>query len=245
MALPKVEVPTYELTLPSRDEKIGFRPFTVKEEKILMIASESEDEKEMIRAVTRIISACTFEKLNVNKLPLFDIEYVFLQIRSKSVGEVASFKVLCPDDNKTYTDVEVDISKVEVHVDDDHTNKIIVDEKRNLGVVFAYPTLDISQVGVNLNSVKTEDVFEILINCVDHIFEGEKIYPAKDSSKEELTDFFESLNQTAFTEIRKFFDSMPQLKHEVEVENPKTKVKSTVTFKGLSDFFQYASPTTA
>ena len=244
MALPRVEIPTYELTLPSRDEKIAFRPFTVKEEKILMIAAESENEKEMITAVGRIIETCTYEKLDVKKLPLFDIEYIFLQIRAKSVGEIAEFKVLCPDDNKTYADVELNLSEVNVQVDDNHSNKIIVDEKRNLGVVFAYPTLDVSQVGENFNNMKTEDIFQVLISCVDHIFEGEKIYPAKDSTKKELTDFFEDLNQDAFVEIRKFFDSIPQLKQEVEVENPKTKVKSIITFKGLRDFFQYASPTT-
>tara|TARA_R110002049_G_scaffold7261_1_gene42739 strand:- start:613 stop:1173 length:561 start_codon:yes stop_codon:yes gene_type:complete len=185
------------------------------------------------------------DKLSVNDLPLFDIEYIFLQIRGKSVGEIASFKVLCPDDHKTYTDVEIDISKVEVQVDEKHNNKIIVDKQRNMGVVFTYPTLNISKGGTNLNDMKTEDVFNVLISCVDHIFEGEKIYPAKDTSKKELSEFFEDLNQSSFTDIKEFFDTMPQLKHEVEVENPKTKVKSMVTFRGLNDFFRYASPTTA
>tara|TARA_B100000214_G_C23825868_1_gene561856 strand:- start:122 stop:859 length:738 start_codon:yes stop_codon:yes gene_type:complete len=243
MALPKIEVPTYELTLPSRDEKIGYRPFTVKEEKILMIASESENQNEIYNAITKMINACTFDKLDSAKLPLFDIEYIFLQIRSKSVGEIAKFRVVCPDDLETYADVEVDISKVDVHVDDDHTNKIMLDESRNLGVVFGYPTLGVTRVAKNITDAKTEDIFDIIYSCVDHIFEGEKIYPAKDTSKKEMIEFFDSISQENLVDIKKFFDTMPQLKHTLEVENPKTKVKSEVTFRGLSDFFPYASPT--
>ena len=165
MALPKIEVPTYELTLPSRDEKIGFRPFTVKEEKILMIASESEKKDEIYNAITKMIEACTFNKLDVKQLPLFDIEYIFLQIRSKSVGEIAKFRVVCPDDLETYADVEVDISKVDVHVDDDHTNKIMLDESRNLGVVFAYPTMGVTKVANDITNAKTEDIFEKYIDA--------------------------------------------------------------------------------
>ena len=244
MALPKIEVPTYEMTLPSKDEKIGFRPFTVKEEKILMIASESENKDEIFNAVTNMIDACTFNKLDVKKLPLFDIEYIFLQIRSKSVGEITKFRVVCPDDMETYADVEVDISKVEVHVDDNHTNRIMLDESRNLGVVFAYPTMGVTMVATDITKAKTKDIFEIIYSCVDHIFEGEKIYPAKDTSKNEMVEFFDSISQESLTSIRKFFDTMPSLKHTMEVENPKTKVVSTITFRGLSDFFPYASPIT-
>ena len=243
MALPKIEVPTYEMTLPSRDEKIGFRPFTVKEEKILMIAAESENKDEIFNAVSKMIDACTFNKLDVKKLPLFDIEYIFLQIRSKSVGEIAKFRVVCPDDLETYAEVEVDISKVEVQVDDSHTNRVMLDESRNLGVVFAYPTMGVTQVTNDITNAKTEEIFEIIYSCVDHIFEGEKIYPGKDTSRDEMVEFFDSISQESLVDIRKFFDTMPQLKHVMEVENPKTKVVSTVTFRGLSDFFPYASPT--
>lgn len=243
MALPKIETPTYELTLPSRDEKIGYRPFTVKEEKILMIASESENKDEIFNAISNMIDACTFNKLDVKKLPLFDIEYIFLQIRSKSVGEIAKFRVVCPDDMETYADVEVDISKVDVQVDDDHTNKILLDKSRNLGVVFAYPTMDVTMVATDITNAKTKDVFEIIYSCVDHIFEGEKVYPAKETSRDEMVEFFDSISQESLVDIRKFFDTMPQLKHVMEVENPKTKVMSTITFRGLSDFFPYASPT--
>lgn len=244
MALPKIEVPTYELTLPSRDERIGFRPFTVKEEKILMIAGESENQDEIYNAIVKIIDACTFNKIESIKLPLFDIEYIFLQIRSKSVGEIAKFRVVCPDDMETYADVEVDISKVDVQVDDNHTNKIMLDESRNLGVVFTYPTMGVTKVAKNISDAKTEDIFEIIYSCVDHIFEGEKIYPGKDTSRDEMVEFFDSISQENLVDIRKFFDTMPQLKHTMEVENPKTNVKSEITFRGLNDFFPYASPTT-
>ena len=244
MALPKIETPTYELKLPSKDETIAFRPFTVREEKILMIASESEKKDEIYNAITRMIDACTFNKIECIKLPLFDIEYIFLQIRSKSVGEVAKFRVVCPDDLETYAEIEVDISKVEVQVDDDHTNKVVLDESRNLGVVFAYPTMGVTKVANDITNAKTKDIFEIIYSCVDHIFEGEKIYPAKDTSKDDMVEFFDSISQENLVDIKKFFDTMPQLKHTTEVENPKTKVVSTVTFRGLSDFFPYASPTT-
>lgn len=244
MALPKIETPTYELTLPSQDTKIKYRPFLVKEEKVLLMASETGQQKEMIQAVKDIVSTCTFNELNASSLPIFDLEYVFLQIRAKSVGEVSKFKVLCPDDKKTYAEAEVDLSKVEVQVDDGHTNKVILDEKRNLGVVFTYPTVDTVSVGEDVQA-DSKTLFKVLVNCIDHIFEGDKTYPAKDSTKEELDQFVEGLTQEQFEKFRHFFETMPKLKHEVEIENPKTKVKSKVTLQGIQDFFGSASPTIA
>jgi len=238
MALPSVEVPRYELTLPSQDTKVQFRPFVVKEEKILLMAMESKDNNEIITATKEIINACTFEQLDVDKLPMFDVEYLLLQIRAKSVGEISKFKVICPDDKQTATDVEVDLSKIEVQVDDEHTNKVVVDEKRNLGLVLNYPSLEITKAGFDVNKTDVDTMFNVITSCIDHIFEGEKTYPAKDSTKEELKLFLEELPQSTFLNIRKFFDTMPQLRHEVEVNNPKTNVKSKVIFKGLQDFFQ-------
>lgn len=238
MALPSVEVPRYELILPSQDTKVQYRPFVVKEEKILLMAMESKDNNEIITATKEIINACTFEKLDVDKLPMFDVEYLLLQIRAKSVGEISKFKVICPDDKQTATDVEVDLSKIEVQVDDEHTNKVIVDEKRNLGLVLNYPSLEVTKAGFDVNSANVDSMFNVITSCIDHIFEGDKTYPAKDSTREELKLFLEELPQSAFLNIRKFFDTMPQLRHEVEVTNPKTNVKSKVTFKGLQDFFQ-------
>jgi len=244
MALPKIEVPTYELTLPSEDKKIKYRPFLVREEKILYIAMETGQNKEMINALKDVVGACTFDTLNVDRLPIFDIEYLFLQIRAKSVSEITKFRAICPDDGKTYVETEVDLTKVEVQVDDEHTNRIILDTQRNLGLVLKYPTLKNYDIGRGLDNIEIDKVFNILIDCIDHVFEGDKIYPAKDTSKQELKDFIEGLPQDAFTKIKTFFDTMPKLKHEVEVTNPNTNVTSKVVLTGIADFFGYASPTT-
>ena len=244
MALPKIETPTYELTLPSQDIKVKYRPFLVKEEKILLMALESQKSDEIFQATKQIVSSCTFDALKVEELPTFDLEYIFLQIRAKSVGETTKFKVLCPDDKKTYADVEVDLTKVNVEVDDKHTNKLVVDEKRNLGVVLKYPTMNVLKSGTMENPT-TEQIFDVLTECVDHIYEGDKIYPAKDSTPQEIKEFFEGLSQDSFVKIKSFFDTMPRLRHEVEVTNPVTKVKSKVVLSGLNDFFESASPTIA
>ena len=244
MALPKIETPTYELTLPSQDIKVKYRPFLVKEEKILLMALESQKSDEIFQATKQIVSSCTFDALKVEELPTFDLEYIFLQIRAKSVGETTKFKVLCPDDKKTYADVEVDLTKVNVEVDDNHTNKLVVDEKRNLGVVLKYPTMNVLKSGTMENPT-TEQIFDVLTECVDHIYEGDKIYPAKDSTPQEIKEFFEGLSQDSFVKIKSFFDTMPRLRHEVEVTNPVTNVKSKVVLSGLNDFFKSASPTIA
>jgi len=242
MALPKVETPTYELTLPSQDVKVKFRPFLVKEEKILLMAMESGKENEIYDATKQIVDSCTFNSLDTENLPMFDLEFIFLNIRARSVGEISKFKVLCPDDKKTYADVEVDLTKVEVQVDDEHTNRIIVDEKRQLGVVLKYPTMQVLKSGTNIDNASMDTVFDMLTTCVDHIFEGEKTYPAKDSTAQEIKEFFESLSQESFAKIKKFFDTMPRVRHEFEVTNPKTNVKSKITLSGLNDFFESASP---
>ena len=244
MALPKIEVPTYELTLPSEDKKIKYRPFLVREEKILYIAMETGQNKEMINALKDVVGACTFDVLNVDRLPIFDVEYLFLQIRAKSVSEITKFRTICPDDGKTYVETEVDLTKVEVQVDDEHTNRIMLESGRNLGLVLKYPTLKNYDVGRGLDNIEIDKVFNILIDCIDHIFEGDKIYPAKDTSKQELKEFIEGLPQDAFTKIKSFFDTMPKLKHEIEVTNPNTNVTSKIVLTGIADFFGYASPTT-
>jgi len=238
MALPIVETPRYECTLASQDTQVQYRPFLVKEEKILLMAMESKDNNEIINATKQVLKACTFEELDIEKLPMFDIEYLLLQIRAKSVGEKSKFKVICPDDKQTATDVELDLSEVQVQVEDDHTNKIVIDEKRNLGIVLNYPSLGITKAGFDVNKSDADSTFNVICSCIDHIYEGDKTYPAKDSTLKELKDFLESITQKAFSDIKKFFESAPQLRHTVEVTNPKTGVKSEVTFKGLQDFFQ-------
>ena len=238
MTLPTVETPRYELTLPSTDKVVQYRPFLVKEEKILLVAMESNDNKEILNAIREILSACTYDSIDVNTLPIFDIEYIFLQIRSKSVGEVSKVKLLCPDDKETYADVEIDLTKVNVQVDDAHTNNVVIDENRKLGIVFNYPTLEMTKAGFNVTDTDIDSLFDIMANSINHIYEGDKIYPSKDSTKEEMKKFLEGLPQTAFNKIKIFFETMPQLRHSVEVENPKTKVKSTIVLQGIRDFFQ-------
>ena len=238
MALPIIETQTYELTLPSADVKVKFRPFLVKEEKVLLQALESQEQKEIINALKNIVSACTFGSLNVDDLPTFDLEYVFLQVRAKSVGEVAKLKVLCPDDKTTYADVEVDLSKVDVQVDDKHTNNIVIDDDKKVGMILKYPTLNSVDPTTDFSKgVKTETLFEIIGNSIFQIYEGDKVYNASDYKKDELNKFIESLDSKSFTKVQEFYNTMPKLIHEIEVENPKTKVKSKVTLQGLTDFF--------
>ena len=243
MALPIVETATYELTLPSKDVKIKYRPFLVKEEKVLLQALEANEPKELVSALKQICHACTFGAVNIDELPTFDLEYIFLQIRAKSVGEVVTLKLLCPDDNKTYAEVEVDLSKVEVHVDEDHTNKIVIDEKKNIGIIMSYPTINSIDPTVDVKGMKTKQMFDLLVNSIYQIYEGDKIHTPSDYSKEDLNKFIESLDSKAFQKVNNFFDTMPKLKQEVELENPKTKVKSKRTLQGLQDFFVLPSLT--
>ena len=236
MALPKVETPTYELTLPSKDEVLQFRPFLVKEEKVLLMANE--EGKQISTAIKEVIKACTFNKWDVDTAPLFDVEYVFLKIRAKSVGEIQKLKLLCPDDKETYAEAEIDLSEVDVQVDDNHSNKILVDEERNLGVVFKYPNVEMMDYDFGEEGkVNMKMIMEMIIDCVDHVFEGDKLYPGKDVTRKEMIDFFDSMNPNAFVKIQDFFLDMARLRHTVEVENPKTGVKSNVVLQGVRDFF--------
>ena len=236
MALPKLNTPTYELEVPSTDEKIKYRPFLVKEEKILMIAMESKDNTQIVNAVKDIVSACTFDKVDISNMPMFDVEYIFLNIRAKSVGEVSKLRVLCPDDKKTYTNVEVDLTKVNVEIGEGHTNKIELTD--DTGMIMTYPTID-SFTETGITSVSAENMIELIGSCVLQIYEdkGEKVYQGKDQTKKELTEFIESMNTAQFKKVQKFFDTMPKLKHTVKVKNPKTKKTSDIVLQGLNDFF--------
>ena len=236
MALPILTTPTYELEVPSTDEKIKYRPFLVREEKILLIAMESGKTEDVVEAVKSIVEECTFNKLDLGDMPMFDIEYIFLNIRAKSVGEISNLRILCPDDNKTYTEVEVNLSEVLVQVEKDHTNKIELTDE--MGIYMKYPTIDsFAQTGIT--EVTATNMLDVISTCVAQIYDkkGEEIFDAKDQTKEELIEFIEQLNTKQFAELQKFFDTMPKLKHVVKVENPKTKVKSDILLQGLSDFF--------
>ena len=237
MALPVLETNTFELTLPSSDVKVKYRPFLVKEEKILLQAMESQEQKQIVQALKDIVSVCTYGQLNVDELPTFDLEYVFLQIRSKSVGEIAKLKILCPDTKKDYAEVELDLSTVDVQVDDEHNNKIMVDEDKKIGVLMKYPTLASVDPTKDYSKQNTKALFNVIGEGIYQIFEGDKVHMAKDYTKEELDQFIESLDSKSFKKIQRFYETMPKLMHEIEVENPKTKVKSKITLSGLSDFF--------
>ena len=235
MSLPILETAKYELTLPSQDMKVSYRPFLVKEEKILLLAMESNSPKEITKALKDIVHACTFGSINVEALPTFDLEFIFLNVRAKSVGEIAKLKILYPDDKETYANVEVDLSKVEVQVDDEHSNEIQINDKIKL--LMKYPTIDSFDATVDANQLKTEQLFDIIGKSIYQIYEGETVHNAKDYSKEEMQAFIESLTSDHFAKIQKFFNSMPRLAHEIEVVNPKTQVKSKVMLQGLTDFF--------
>jgi hypothetical protein len=236
MALPRLDVPTYELTIPSTDDKIKYRPFLVKEEKILLIAMESGETKAMLQSVKDIVDECTFNQLNLGNMPMFDIEYIFLNIRAKSVGEISKLKVLCQDDMKTYANVEIDLSEIQVQVEDNHTNKIELTDE--MGVIMKYPTIDSFNVN-NIADITTDNMLEVIAACVAQIYDkkGEEVYDSKDSTQKELIEFVEQLNTKQFQDMQKFFDTMPALKHTITVKNPKTKKESKVTLTGLSDFF--------
>ena len=236
MALPKLTTPTYELEIPSTDEKIKYRPFLVKEEKILMMAMESKNDSEVVRAVKDIVSECTFNKVPIDVMPMFDIEYIFLNIRAKSVGEVSKLNILCPDDKKTYAKVDLDLNEVKVQVGDDHTNKIELGN--GMGMIMKYPTID-SFKDSGIKTINATNMLEVISTCILQIYEdeGKKVYNSKDQTQKELTDFIEQLNTKQFKDVQKFFDTMPKLKHEITVKNPKTKIESKKTLSGLNDFF--------
>ena len=237
MALPKLATPTYQFEIPSTDEKINFRPFFVKQEKILMMAMESKSNADITQAVKDIVQECTFNKVDISNMPMFDVEYIFLNIRSKSVGEVSKLKLLCPDDGKTYADVELDLNEVKVQVGDDHTNKIELGN--DMGMIMKYPTIDsFSETGIR--DINPGNMLEVISSCILQIYEkkGEKVYDTKDQTQKEVIDFIEQLNTSQFKKVQDFFTTMPKLKHEITVKNPKTKKESKITLTGLNDFFE-------
>ena len=236
MALPKLTTPTYELEIPSTDEKIKYRPFLVREEKILLIALESGKSEDIITAIKDIVTECTYGKIDLGKMPMFDVEYVFLQIRSKSVGEVSTLKLLCPDDKETYVNVDIDLSEIMIQVDEGHNPKIELTDE--MGMIMTYPTID-SLNATGVTDITADNMLDVISVCILQIYDkkGEEVFETKDQTKKEISEFVESLNTKQFQEVQKFFDTMPKLKHTIEVENPKTKVKSKIVLQGLNDFF--------
>ena len=234
MTLPVINIPTYELEVPSTKEKLTYRPFLVKEEKILLMAMEEEKDTQLNRALKQVVNNCTFEKLDVGKLPLFDLEYIFLRIRAKSVGEVAKIQVLCEDDGETYVPVEIDLVTFVVEFQEDHTTKIELTDE--IGIEMGYPTFEF----LNFKAGETEvnQLFDIIGSSIERVYEGETVYEKADFSKKDLKVFLESLTSEQFLRVQKFFETMPRLRHKLEVVNPKTKKKNEITLEGLQAFFE-------
>ena len=231
MALPQLNTPTYELEIPSTGVKVNYRPFLVKEQKVLMIASEQGGEKALLRAFGRIIKDCTMGMIeNPEELPTFDMEYIFLKIRGKSVGDIVELNLLCPDDEKTRVPTEIDLSII--NIDKPKANNAI-QLSEDIGITMKYPTVkDLINFGNEKSVVKM--TFDIIQNCTLNIFDANDVY--EDFSKKELQDFFDQLNTDQFDKIQKFFDDMPKLKHTVKVTNPNTGVESEIVLEGLQSF---------
>ena len=238
MPLPKIATPTYELELPSTGATVKYRPFLVKEEKVLVIALESEDNKQITNAIKAVLKSCILSKgIKVEDLPTFDIEYLFLNIRGKSVGEDLEVNIICPDDNKTQVPVTIALDEIEVQKDDNHTNKIKLDDP--IMMEMKYPSLDqFIKNNFDFNDKNMMDQsFELIASCVDKIYTEDEVWASADCTKKEMKDFLEQMNSTQFKEIESFFDTMPKLSHTLKITNPKTKVESDVVLEGLASFF--------
>lgn len=233
MPLPKLAVPEYECTLPVSGQKVEFRPFLVKEEKLLYLAMESQKEKEMIKAVKTILKNCTDVK-SVDSLPTFELEYLFLQIRSKAVGETSEFKITCEDDGKTQVDVALDLNEVEVVVPKDH--KKIVKLSDEVKIQMRYPALDVFVERNMTDNPTLDDMFDLAADCIDKVYDGDEIYDS--FTKKEATDFIGEMNNEQFQKIQQFFETMPKLSHTLEITNPKTGVVNEVILEGLASFFE-------
>jgi len=233
MALPKLQTPEYRLTLPSTQEEIKFRPFLVKEQKILMMAQESGEEKQIADAMSRLVSGCTFGTVDANVNPMFDIEYVFLQLRTKSVGAKVKLKILCPDDKETYAEVEINLEDIGVQMSVEHSTA--VDLTDTIKINFRYPLLkDIEGLGSDISDF--EKMLHLIYGCIVSVESGDETTQRIDMTKEEIDDFIESFNTEQLQAIMKFFESMPKVRHVVDVTNPKTKVKGEVLLEGLESF---------
>ena len=239
MPLPKIATPTYELVLPSSDRKIKYRPFLVKEEKILIIAMESEDQKQITNAIKSVINNCIISRgIKVDKLSTFDIEYLFLNIRGKSVGENVEVLITCPDDEKTQVPVMIPLDEIKIQKHPDHNKDIKLDD--NLILRMKYPSLsEFIKSNFDLTGgIGVQESFDLIISCIDQIYNEEESWTSADCTKKEMIDFLDQLNSKQFKEIENFFDTMPKLSHTVKVTNPETKVKSDIVLEGLSSFFE-------
>ena len=238
MPLPKIATPSYELVIPSSKKKVKFRPFLVKEEKILILAMESEDSVQIANAVKNVISSCILSRgIKVEKLSTFDIEYIFLNIRGKSVGEQIEVMVTCPDDKKTQVPTAINIDSIKVQIDKDHSRDIVLDDQYTLRM--KYPSLDefIKNNFSNIGDINVDDTFDLIASCIEQVYSEEESFAAADCTKKELSQFIEQMNSSQFKSIEKFFETMPKLSHKVKVINPNTGVENEIVLEGLQSFF--------
>ena len=233
MALPKLASAKFELTLPSTGEKVEYRPFLVKEEKALMIAQQTGKSEDIMRAVKDVITSCTFEKVDAEKLPIFDLEYIFINLRAKSVGEIVKLMVTCPDDNTTKVQVDVDLTKIECHKEVGHdTNIRLTDE---IGLVMDYPRVS-SVTELDLDN-EMESTFEVIKSCIRQVYDSNNVYEKVDMDKNDLDEFIESMTHDQFERVQEFFNTMPKVRHMIKVKNPKTGVDGEVVLEGMQSFF--------
>ena len=236
MALPKVGYPTYELELPSTGKTVKYRPFLVKEEKVLLLALESEDEKQITNAVKDLIKNCVVSRIKVDQLPIFDLEYLFLNIRGASIGESINLTVTCQDDNETKVDVRIPIGDIKVFKPEGHSAKIEFDDE--FGVVMKYPSMqrfiELDFLQKNLN---TDEVFSLIGESIDQIYQGEEVFDSTTTTKKEFREFVDSLTTKQFEKIQQFYETSPKLRHTFKVTNPRTGVESEFVLEGLQSFF--------
>jgi len=233
MALPKLNNANYELTLPSTGKQLRYRPFLVKEQKALMIAQESEDDKLIENTFAQIISDCVLDEIDPYKLPLFDIEFIFLRIRGKSVGEKVQLNLLCPDDNETRVDVEINLEEVDVQMPVDHSNVINLTE--DIKIIMKYPSL--KEMSSFDDGGQVQSMFDMMKGCIHEVHDGETTHHRIDMSENDLDNFIDSMSTDNFENLSNFFETMPKLIHVIEVTNPVTKKKSEIPIEGLSSFF--------
>ena len=232
MALPRIDTPTYQTNLPSTGQQIQYRPFLVKEQKVLMMAQESGDDRQMVDALSNLVTVCTFNKIDIVNSPMFDVEYLFLKIRSKSSGETVDINILCPDDENTQVMTKVNLEEIKVKTFGDHNN--LLDITDTIKIVLKYPTLsDIQKVG----DVQTNDgIFKLLYRCIHEIHHNDDVYHRVDMSDRDIEEFVDQLTAEQFERVVQFFQTMPKLSHTVSIINPKTNVTSEVVMEGLQSF---------
>jgi len=237
MPLPKIDLPIHELKIVSLPDPIKFRPFLVKEEKLLLMALESDDETTVLSTVKQVINNCLLTEIDIDKIPIFDIEYLFLNIRGKSVGETVDVLITCPDDEKTQVPISINLDDIKVNISEDHSRDIKLDD--NLTLRMKYPSMkEFIKTNFDRNfNVSVDETFDLIISCIEQVYSEEESWSASDCTKKELAEFIEQLSSNQFKQIEKFFETMPKLTHTLKIKNPNTEVESEVVLEGLSSFF--------